>query len=78
MNYTYRLYPDIAQKQQMLEWMETSRRVFNYALREIKDWVASRKCSIDRCSLKKEYIIPAPAPFPVTIDNRILYPKLKK
>jgi putative transposase len=64
MNYTYRLYPDAAQQQQMLEWLETCRGVYNYALRELKDWLASRRSLADRCSLEKEYIIPADAPFP--------------
>jgi len=78
MNYTYRLYPSATQEQQMLEWMETSRRVYNYALREIKDWVASRKCRIDRCSLKQEYIIPADAPFPSYHRQQNALPKVKK
>jgi len=33
--------------------------VYNYALRERKDWVKARKCPIDRCSIESEYIIPA-------------------
>ena len=48
----------------MLEWLEVCRKTYNYALRELKDWLASRKSPIDRCSLEKEYIIPADVPFP--------------
>jgi putative transposase len=54
----YRIYPDITQKQMLIEWMVICRGAFNYALREIKDWCNSRQCPIDRCSLEKEYIIP--------------------
>ncbi|MGD1716346.1 helix-turn-helix domain-containing protein [Dapis sp. BLCC M172] len=42
-NYRYRLHPDPIQEQTMLHWLEISRKVYNYALREIKDWVNSRK-----------------------------------
>ncbi len=44
MNYIYRLYPDALQQAQLLEWLETYRGVYNYALRELKDWIDSRKC----------------------------------
>jgi putative transposase len=57
LTHSYRIYPDSAQEQQLIEWMEICRGAFNYALREIKDWCDSRKCPIDRCSLEKEYII---------------------
>ncbi|MBW4621031.1 MAG: transposase [Cyanosarcina radialis HA8281-LM2] len=63
-NYTYRIYPDAIQQDQILEWLETCRGVYNYALRELKDWIASRKCLMDRCSWDKEYIIPADESFP--------------
>lgn len=48
----------------MLEWLESCRRVYNYAVRERKDWISSRKCSVNTCSLQSEYIIPADAPYP--------------
>ncbi|MCU0527023.1 MAG: transposase [Elainella sp. Prado103] len=47
-----------------MEWLETCRKVYNYALRERKDWVNSRKCSINACSLQSESIIPADALYP--------------
>lgn len=59
MNYTYRIYPDAMQQAKLLDWLETCRGVYNYALRELKDWIASRKCLVDKCSLQREYIIPA-------------------
>jgi putative transposase len=78
MNYCYRIYPDATQEQAMLHWLEISRKVYNYALREIKDWVNSRKCSLDYCSLEKEYIIPADKPFPTYYAQQNALPKAKK
>ncbi|WKT84485.1 MULTISPECIES: helix-turn-helix domain-containing protein [unclassified Thermosynechococcus] len=40
------------------------RQVWNDALRERKDWIASRKCPVNACSVRSEYIIPADAPYP--------------
>lgn len=48
----------------MVSWLESCRGAFNYALGERKDWIKSRKCSIDSCSLDRQYIIPADAPYP--------------
>lgn len=78
MNYTYRIYPDAAQEAELLKWLETCRGVYNYALRELKDWIASRKCVIDRCPLDREYIIPADAPFPSYHLQQNNLPKAKK
>jgi putative transposase len=78
MNYCYRIYPDASQEQTMLHWLEISRKVYNYALREIKDWVKSRKCSLDYCSLEQEYIIPADKPFPTYYAQQNALPKAKK
>ncbi len=64
LTHRYRIYPDAAQEQQFIEWMEICRGAFNYALREIKDWCNSRKCLVDRCSLEREYILSAEMKFP--------------
>ena len=64
MNYQYRIYPSIEQEARMDSWLEMLRSVFNYALRERKDWVKSRKCAINACSLSGEYIMTADAPYP--------------
>ncbi|NJO77140.1 MAG: transposase [Cyanobacteria bacterium RM1_2_2] len=64
LTYRYRIYPDLQQELQMLHWLETCRKVYNYALRERKDWINSRKCSVNACSLQSEYIIPADTPYP--------------
>ena len=64
LTYSYRIYPGLDQQVQMLDWLEQCRRVYNYALAERKDWVNSRKCSVNACSIRQEYIIPAEAPYP--------------
>jgi putative transposase len=64
LTYRYRIYPSAQQELQMLEWLETCRRVYNYAVRERKDWINSRKCDVNACSLQSEYIIPADTPYP--------------
>ncbi len=78
LNYTYRLYPDTIQELLLQEWLETCRQVYNYSLRELKDWLASRKSLSDRCSLEKEYIIPADAPFPGYQAQQDALPSSKK
>jgi len=64
LTYTYRLKLTPEQIQTYEAWLETSRKVWNFALVERKDWYNSRSCRIDACSLKAEYIIPANAPRP--------------
>jgi putative transposase len=78
LNHRYRIYPDATQEQTLIEGMEICRCAFNYALREIKDWCDSRKCLIDRCSLEKEYILPADLKFPNEIYQLNNLPKAKK
>lgn len=64
MNFRYRIYPSLEQETRMVTWLETCRKVYNYALRERKDWIESRKCNIDSCSLKSCYIIPNDSHYP--------------
>jgi putative transposase len=78
LNYVYRIYPDSNQNELLNEWLETCRRSYNYALRELKDWIASRKCPIDRCSLESEYIMAADYPFPSYHQQQNNLPKAKK
>jgi putative transposase len=78
LNYTYRIYPDSNQIDLLNEWLETCRVSYNYALRELKDWIASRKCLIDRCSLESEYIMAADYPFPSYHQQQNNLPKAKK
>ena len=78
LNYRYRIYPDTKQIELLNEWLETCRVSYNYALRELKDWIASRKCPIDRCSLESEYIMTADYPFPSYHQQQNNLPKAKK
>ena len=78
LNYTYRIYPDAPQVELLNEWLETCRRSYNYALRELKDYIASRKCSIDRCSLVSEYIMRSDYPFPGYHQQQNNLPQAKK
>ena len=64
MTYTYCLKLTQQQSQTYEAWLETSRKVWNFALAERKDWYNSRSCRITACSLTREYIIPADAPRP--------------
>jgi len=64
LTYRYRIYPGLDQEAQMLDWLEQCRRVYNYALAERKDWLNSRKCPVNACSIRQEYIIPADTPYP--------------
>ena len=77
-NYVYRIHPDAQQIELLNEWLETCRVSYNYALRELKDWIAARKCQIDRCSLESEYIMAANYPFPSYHQQQNNLPKAKK
>jgi putative transposase len=78
LNYVYRIYPDSNQTDLLNEWLETCRISYNYALRELKDWIASRKCPMDRCNLASEYIMAADYPFPSYHQQQNNLPKAKK
>ncbi len=78
LNYTYRIYPDVQQQELLNEWLDVCRASYNYALRELKDWIASRKCQVDRCSLESEYIMSADYPFPGYHQQQNNLPKAKK
>lgn len=64
LTYEFRLKPTKQQQDIFEDWLETNRRVYNYALAERKDWYHSRSCQVDACSIKSEYIIPADSPRP--------------
>ncbi len=78
LNYVYRIYPDAKQEESLNEWLDICRASYNYALRELKDWIASRKCAIDRCSLESEYIMSADYPFPGYHQQQNNLPLAKK
>jgi putative transposase len=64
LTYEYKLYPTSEQVQLIEHTLTVCRKVWNFALRERKDWYASRKCQVNACSITSEYIIPAEAPRP--------------
>ena len=83
LTYQYKLAPTQQQQQTYDEWLETSRRVWNFALAERKDWYKSRACAIDRCSLRGEYVMSPDAPRPnfssqcqALTQARKVYPEL--
>ena len=70
LTYEYRIYPIADQEATMLDWLEQLRRVYNYGLRERKDWIRSRKCEMNACSINREYIIPVDTPKPTYINQQ--------
>jgi putative transposase len=78
MNYSYRIYPTDDQQAVMLEWLETCRRLYNRCLRDLKDWINSRKCSLYSCSLNREYIMSPDIPFPSYLEQKRQLTQWKK
>ncbi len=64
LTHEYKLIPDKTQIEVVETTLSICRSVWNFALRERKDWLSSRKCAVNACSLEKEYIIPVDAPYP--------------
>ena len=64
LTYNFKLIPTSKQVEQIEYILTVCKSVWNYNLAERKDWVNSRKCSINSCSTKHEYIIPADIKFP--------------
>ncbi|TVP65409.1 MAG: transposase [Nodularia sp. (in: Bacteria)] len=64
LTYEFKLKPTQKQSNTFEQWLEINRRVYNYALRERKDWYKSRSCQVNACSLRSEYIIGSEAPRP--------------
>ncbi|MDB9507252.1 transposase [Microcystis aeruginosa CS-338/01] len=64
LTYQYKLKVNRQQEREIVHILDVCKSVYNYALSERKDWLNSRKCLADRCSLVSEYIIPADEPYP--------------
>ncbi|MGB7440825.1 MAG: transposase [Coleofasciculaceae cyanobacterium] len=64
LTYAYKINPTPEQVAIIEQTLDVCRQVWNYALRERKDWVNSRKCKVNACSIRSEYIIPADTPYP--------------
>lgn len=64
LTYEYKIIPDKEQIEVIEYTLDVCRSVWNFALRERKDWLSSRKSPVNACFLEKEYIIPADSPYP--------------
>jgi len=64
MTWEFKLEPTPEQVTEIDRILEVCRNVWNFALRERKDWLNSRKSPVNACSIVAEYIPPADAPFP--------------
>ncbi len=64
LTYEYKAIPTSEQAHLIEHTLTVCRKVWNFALRERKDWLKSRKCPVNACSIESEYIIPADAPYP--------------
>jgi putative transposase len=64
MTWEFKLEPTAEQVSGIERTLMVCRKVWNFALRERKDWLNSRKSPINACSIIQEYIIPPDEPFP--------------
>jgi putative transposase len=64
LTYEYKASPTNEQIQLIEHTLNVCRKVWNFALRERKDWLNSRKCHVNACSITSEYIISAEAQYP--------------
>ncbi len=64
LTYEYKFKPTPQQVVEIEQQLNTCRKVWNYALKERKDWINSRKSPVNSCSITSEYIIPVDSPFP--------------
>ncbi len=64
LTYEYKLEPNRQQIDMIEHTLSVCRSVWNFALRERKDWHNSRKSPVNSCSIQQEYIIPADEPYP--------------
>lgn len=76
--YEFKVKPTSAQVAIFQDGLEQCRQVYNYALRERKDWVNSRKSPINVCSIRYEYIIPADVPAPKYNSQAVALTQAKK
>ncbi|NCJ07127.1 transposase [Synechococcales cyanobacterium C] len=64
MTWEFKLEPTEAQVSGIEDILDVCRNVWNFALRERKDWLDSRKSPVNACSIRQEFILPADASFP--------------
>ncbi|MEH2258423.1 MAG: transposase [Nostoc sp.] len=85
MTWEFKLEPTSEQAIRIEQILAVCRSVWNFALRERKDWLNSRKSPVNACSIKQEYILRADEPYPSyhTQAKRLTlakeqFPKLKE
>lgn len=64
MTWEFKLEPTRDQVAQIEQILAVCRSVWNFALRERKDWLNSRKSPLIACSVVQEYILAADEPYP--------------
>jgi putative transposase len=64
MTWEFKLEPNAEQILEIEHILTVCRKVWNFALRERKDWLNSRKSPVNACSIFQEYILAPDAPFP--------------
>jgi putative transposase len=64
LSYEFKLKPTVEQVREIEHTLTVCRKVWNYALRDRKDWIKSRKSPVNACSLVSEYIISPNEPYP--------------
>jgi putative transposase len=65
MTWEFKLKPTPEQVSEIEHILMVCRKVWNYALRERKDWLNSRKSSVNACSIVQEHIMsPVDTPLP--------------
>ncbi|WP_404785793.1 RNA-guided endonuclease InsQ/TnpB family protein [Altericista sp. CCNU0014] len=64
MTWKFKLEPTAEQVSEIEHTLTVCRKVWNFALRERKDWLSSRKSPINACSIHQEYILAPDEPFP--------------
>ena len=64
MTWEFKLEPTPEQVVIIEQILEVCRQVWNFALRERKDWLNSRKSPVNTCSTLAEYILSADEPDP--------------
>jgi putative transposase len=64
LTYEYKLEPTTEQIAYIENTLDVCRAVWNFALRQRKDWCASRKSPVNACSIEREYIMSVDEPFP--------------
>ncbi len=78
LTYEFKLIPDKRQIEVIEHTLDICRSVWNYALRDRKDWLRSKKSPVNACSLIQEYIIPLDTPYPNYHNQAKALTKAKK